>query len=76
MTFDPDQSARIEVRIFENGKQVHVGSFDDLGTAEAFADEWTERVPGARAEFQELSGQSLDETVATDTALTDDYPHA
>jgi hypothetical protein len=55
---------------------VHVGLFDDLETAEAFADEWTERVPGARAELDELSGKPLDEIVEADTALADDYPHA
>jgi hypothetical protein len=76
MLSDRERTPRIEVRIFENGEVVHVGRFDDLETAEAFADEWTERVLGARAEFEELSGRSLDEIVEADTAIAEDYPHA
>ncbi len=75
MLSDREGTPRIEVRIFENGEVVHVGLFDDLETAEAFADEWTERVPGARAELDELSGKPLDEIVEADTSLPEDYPH-
>jgi hypothetical protein len=74
-TFSDDEHY-VEVSVYEDGELVHMARFDDLDTAEAFADEWTDRVPGARADLEELgSGSPLTEIVQQETPLADEYPH-
>lgn len=74
-SIDPDSEQRFEVRIHEGDELVHTAHFADLEEAEAFAEEWAERVPGARAEFEDLSHTpELSDVVEQDTAITEDYP--
>jgi hypothetical protein len=52
---DPDEAPKVEVKIFEEGQLVNTSTFSTLEAAEAFAEEWTDRVPGAHAEFEDLA---------------------
>lgn len=74
---EPDEFPRVEVRIYEDGELIHTALFDNLEPAEAFAEEWTERVPGARAEFEDVAHtHTLYEAVEDDTALPEDHPRS
>lgn len=71
---DRDETPRIEVRIYEDEVLVHTALFDSLSAAEAFAEEWGEQVPGARAEFEDLAHtHTLYEVVESDTAVFEEY---
>lgn len=71
---DPDEAPRVEVRIFEGGELVNTSHFGSMQAAEAFAEEWAEKVPGAHAEFEDLQrSHTLYELVEGDTALDEEY---
>ena len=78
MTLTPperDETVGIEVKVYENGEVVHKALFDTVEEASMFAESWTERVPGARCEIEDLShDHTAWEAVESDTALDDLYP--
>jgi len=78
LPIDPDETPRFEVRIYDaQGDVVIRSGFAALESAEAFADECTDEIPGRRASIEDLTHtRSFEEEVQADTALTEDYPHA
>jgi hypothetical protein len=70
-----DETLAFEVTVEENGKTVQTAVFDSLDEAEMFAENWTERVPGAHCVIEDRShDHSTWETVQADTALDQAYP--
>lgn len=72
---DRDENLGFEVQVYEEGRLVQRSAFATLDEAEVFAEEWSDRVPGARVEI-ETSSHDHDtwELVEDDTAVAEDYP--
>ena len=74
---DPDQAPRFEVCVYDDEDLILCRQFATLETAEAFADESTEEIPGRRARIEDLARtRSFEDEVRADTALAEDYPRA
>ncbi len=70
-----DETLAFEVIVSEDGAVVHTARFDTLEDAEEFAENWTERVPGAVCEIESRSrDHTAWEVVELDTATDEDYP--
>ncbi len=71
----PDPNPVFEVTVHEDGSIVSTASFETLEEAEMFAEEWTERVPGATFQIEDRShDHSAWEAVAADVPLEYDAP--
>ena len=74
---DPDEDPRFEVTITEKGVVVNTSIFDNIEEAEAFAEQWTDRVPHAHADIETVShDHTAWQLVEDDTAVGEDYPRA
>ena len=70
-----EETLRFEVSVYEYDELVQTSLFETLGEAEMFAEDWTDRVPGARCDIEDLShDHTAWEEVERDTALDEDYP--
>ena len=72
---DRDEALAFEVAVQENGEVVQTAVFASLEEAEMFAENWTERVPGAHCEIEDRShDHTAWEAVEADTAPDQEYP--
>lgn len=66
-----------EVRIHENGRNVHTATVGTLEEAEALTEEWTEARPGVQVEVTALGDHNDTwELIEDDTAVAEDHPRS
>ena len=71
---EADEGRPFEVTIYRDGSIAEKASFATLDEGVAFAEQWTEQVPGATFEIEDRTHDHTTwESVETETSLDDEY---